>query len=154
MRSRERGGTAGRVARSSCWRFARSPTGRRVILSPRTSDSSSYSPKRSLAPSDVALVEALVEEPDESLCMRRRKDHNDFAAWDYLGLALCGTHLDTRDDLAEAIEAFQIARGLTRPRPTPVLVDRLRFLLAQLDRHAEQPGRLRPAIDALSHPSS
>lgn len=77
-------------------------------------------------------------------------DSDDFAAWDFRGFAHCGKDLDTRNSLTEAIEAFRAARRITRLTPTPVLVDRLRFLLTQLD--GSRPGRLQTAIDALSDP--
>jgi tetratricopeptide (TPR) repeat protein len=78
--------------------------------------------------------------------MRIELDEHDFAAWDFHGFAICGTHLDTQDDLDEAVSALRFARSLTSP--APVLVARLRFMVEQLDRQ----DRLRSAIDALSDP--
>ncbi|PZG17776.1 tetratricopeptide repeat protein [Nonomuraea aridisoli] len=75
------------------------------------------------------------------------RDDRDFTAWDFLGFALCGLRLD-EGDLDEAVAAFRKARSLTPP--TPGLVERLRFMLQRLDRCARPPGRLRPAIEALS----
>ncbi|MFD5823862.1 AAA family ATPase [Lentzea sp. NPDC060358] len=73
---------------------------------------------------------------------RTDSDSRDFAAWDFRGFALCGLHLQQRGDLGEAVMAFQKARSRT-PR-TPVLIDQMRFLLAQL--HSDD---LQPVIDAV-----
>jgi tetratricopeptide (TPR) repeat protein len=79
---------------------------------------------------------------DESI-YRTERDPEDFAAWDFRGYALCGLHLDTTNDLSDAIAAFQTARNLTPP--TPALVERMRFMIEQLDR----PDLLRPVLDVL-----
>jgi tetratricopeptide (TPR) repeat protein len=80
---------------------------------------------------------------------RIERDGDDFAAWDFKGLAVCGLHMDSRKpDLKEAKEAFEFAR--TVASRTPVLVDRLRFMLMQLDEYGSWTGRLRSVIDLLS----
>jgi tetratricopeptide (TPR) repeat protein len=80
---------------------------------------------------------------------RTERDPADFAAWDFRGFALCGRYLDSRNELDDAVSAFQHARDLTPP--TPVLVDRMRFMLERLDQSGPQPDRLRPAIDCLGN---
>jgi tetratricopeptide (TPR) repeat protein len=83
---------------------------------------------------------------------RIARDREDFTAWDFRGLAICGRRMDSRnDDLGDAIRAFEFARS--PDTPTPILVDRLRFILVQLDKYGRWPGRLRPVIDVLSDPS-
>lgn len=74
---------------------------------------------------------------------RRQRDSRDFAAWDFRGFALCGIHLFQRRGLDEAIASFGQARLLTPL--TPVLIDRMKFLLEQVDKD----GDLRSAIDVL-----
>jgi tetratricopeptide (TPR) repeat protein len=60
---------------------------------------------------------------------RRRRDGQDFAAWDFEGFALCGAYRGR--DSALAADAFARARAQTR-LPTPGLVDRLVYLLEEL----------------------
>lgn len=86
----------------------------------------------------------LLEEADERIAL----DHDDFAAWDYRGYALCGLRLEKRTDVDQAISAFEAARTCTPP--TPVLVRRLRFMLEQLDRTGRRQERLGPVIDILA----
>lgn len=81
---------------------------------------------------------------------RIERDQDDFGAWDFKGYAICGLHLETPNGLDDAISAFQTARSLTPP--TPVLVDRLRYILTQLDRDGRRLDRLQPIIDTLSGP--
>lgn len=84
--------------------------------------------------------------------VRIERDSEDFAAKDFRGLASCGLRMDVRDDdLADAISDFEEARSQTPP--TPVLLDRLRFMLAQLEMSCRWPDRLRPVIDVLSDPT-
>ncbi|CCH31755.1 tetratricopeptide repeat protein [Actinosynnema sp. NPDC047251] len=77
---------------------------------------------------------------DESTA-RTALDGDDFAAWDFRGYALCGLHLVDGADLAPAVEVL----GRTRRRTPPALVDRLRFLIGELD----DQGLLGRALDAL-----
>lgn len=105
---------------------------------------------------DVGRAEVLfarLHEEAEHRLMPDRTDETtwdlrDFTAWDAKAFALCGLLLDSHDGLADAIEAFGKARALTPP--TPILVDRLRFLLERLDRCGRRPGRLRDVMDVLA----
>ncbi|MET7423612.1 AAA family ATPase [Dactylosporangium sp. NPDC005555] len=75
-------------------------------------------------------------------------DSLDFAAWDFLGYAICGRMLDDTIPLTPAEAAFAKARDLT-DRPTSGLIGRLRVLVRALDVVAARPGRLRPILDLL-----
>lgn len=81
---------------------------------------------------------------------RVENDPEDFGAWDYHGVAWCGTYLRTGAGLSEAVAAIERARRMTQP--APILEDTLRYLLTQLDETADRPASLRPAIEALDHP--
>jgi tetratricopeptide (TPR) repeat protein len=78
------------------------------------------------------------------------RDADDFAAWDFLGYAICGSRINSKAGLDEAITA--VREGRRRSEPTPVLVDRLRFLFESLDRRARTTGRLNPVMEALDSP--
>ncbi|MDN3354173.1 tetratricopeptide repeat protein [Actinomadura sp. DC4] len=91
-------------------------------------------------------AEALFQQLYEEATKRISTDGEDFGAWDFRGFALCGQYPQD-GTLDKAIEAFQTARDLTT-LPTPVLVDRMRFLLTQLDQCDQRPGRLQQVIDA------
>lgn len=77
-------------------------------------------------------------------------DRQDFGALQFHGYAICGGVLDAQagSDIADAVDAFRIAHSLA-PQATG-LIARLRFLLVELDACGRRPGRLQPAIDALS----
>jgi tetratricopeptide (TPR) repeat protein len=85
---------------------------------------------------------------DTEATERIEHDPGDFAAFDFLGFARCGLVSGDDCNLDDAVAAFRTARRLTPP--TPVLVERLRFMLRQL----EEVGLcdLGPAIDALADP--
>lgn len=89
----------------------------------------------------------LLKESDD----RIDKDPKDFTAWDFRGVALCGQQLDAGTDFDQALLAFERARSLTPP--TPVLVERLRFVLTQLDECGSPAVSLRPVIDGLADPT-
>lgn len=81
---------------------------------------------------------------------RVENDPEDFGAWDYHGVAWCGTYLRTGEGLSEAVAAIERARRMTQP--TPILEDTLRDVLRRLDETADRPASLRPAIEAIDHP--
>ncbi|WIY01246.1 AAA family ATPase [Amycolatopsis mongoliensis] len=110
-----------------------------------------------------ALTERLLNHTDsaddcfrqlyEETAGRIRLDNDDFTAWDMQGFALCGLDPTGPAVLDRAVRAFRTARDLATS-PTPLLVDRLRFMLAQLDRDSRHPGLLQPAIDGCGTGSS
>jgi tetratricopeptide (TPR) repeat protein len=96
---------------------------------------------------DTAKADQRFRQLQEQATNRLQRDGRDFGAWDFKGLAICGSHPDDAR-LDEAVAAFRTARGLTPP--TPGLTERLTFLLLQLDKLEHRPGRLRVAIDAIA----
>jgi tetratricopeptide (TPR) repeat protein len=92
-------------------------------------------------------AEARFRQLHEEATRRTNADKYDFGAWDFQGFALCGLYLEGGSTLEKAMEAFRTAREV-EALPAPVLVDRMRFLLTQLDQCDQRPGRLQPVIDA------
>jgi tetratricopeptide (TPR) repeat protein len=90
---------------------------------------------------DRAAVDAFARLRGEAFT-RRDRDEQDFGAWDFEGLAICGLFLNDRADLSAALYAFDRARRVCRPAG---LVDQLGEFLTSLD---EGKGRLGPAIAA------
>ncbi|WIX84672.1 tetratricopeptide repeat protein [Amycolatopsis sp. DG1A-15b] len=80
---------------------------------------------------------------------RIRRDRRDFGAYDMLGLAICGSLLDTDQSLDGAIEAFDQSRAITRGA-APLLQDRCHFLVQKLSGDVQARHRLAPVLDALS----
>lgn len=95
---------------------------------------------------DDAEAETHFHELYEQAARRVASDGRDFGAWDLQCFALCGLESGP-DDIGKAVAAFRTARELTTS-PTPGLVSRLRFLLAQLDQCDRRPGRLQAVIEA------
>ena len=76
---------------------------------------------------------------------RRERDVRDFAAWDFEGLAICGTRVGRAGSLDPAIAAFRHAREQAAP---PGLNARMRFWLGILQTKAS-PGQLDPVLAAV-----
>lgn len=77
---------------------------------------------------------------------RRRYDERDFAAWEFEGLAICGTQVGRGEQpLDAAIDAFRRARE--QAPPTPVLDARLRLWFEILQAGASL-GQLTPVLNA------
>ena len=76
---------------------------------------------------------------------RRERDVRDFAAWDFEGLAICGTRVGRAGSLDQAIAAFRHAREQAAP---PGLNARMRFWLGILQTKAE-PGQMEPVLAAV-----
>jgi len=79
---------------------------------------------------------------------RRECDVRDFAAWDFEGLAICGTRVGRAGSLDSAITAFRRAREQAVP---PGLNARMRFWLGILQTKAS-PGQLDPVLAAAVAP--
>jgi hypothetical protein len=75
---------------------------------------------------------------------RRERDAKDFAAWDFEGLAICGTGVGGASSLDPAIVAFRRAREQAAP---PGLNARMRFWLQILQTKAS-PGQLDSVLAA------
>jgi tetratricopeptide (TPR) repeat protein len=75
---------------------------------------------------------------------RRERDAKDFAAWDFEGLAICGTGVGGASSLDPAIAAFRRAREQAAP---PGLNARMRFWLQILQTKAS-PGQLDSVLAA------
>lgn len=75
---------------------------------------------------------------------RRERDVRDFAAWDFEGLAICGTRVGGVGSLDSAIAAFWHAREQAVP---PGLNARMRFWLGILQTKAS-PGQMDPVLAA------
>jgi tetratricopeptide (TPR) repeat protein len=76
---------------------------------------------------------------------RRERDERDFAAWDFEGLAICGTRVGRGDPIEPAVAAFQRARQQTPILPG--LEARLRFWLEILQTRAAA-GQMDPVLAA------
>ena len=76
---------------------------------------------------------------------RREGDEQDFAAWDFEGLAICGRLVGQAGPLDAAVAAFRRARNQV-PAP-PALDARLRFWLSILQAKAT-PGQMEPVVAA------
>lgn len=81
---------------------------------------------------------------------RRKRDERDFAAWDFEGLAICGTLIGQAGSLDPAIAAFRHAREQAMP---PGLNARMRFWLTIVQAKA-QPGRLDPVLAVVLGPAA
>jgi tetratricopeptide (TPR) repeat protein len=75
---------------------------------------------------------------------RRERDVRDFAAWDFEGLAICGTRVGRAGSLDLAIAAFRHAREQAVP---PGLNARMRMWLGILQTKAS-PGQMDPVLAA------
>jgi hypothetical protein len=81
---------------------------------------------------------------EREAAQRRKRDVRDFAAWDFEGLAICGTRVGRARSLDPAIVAFRHARELAAP---PGLNARMRFWLEILQARA-WPGQMDPVLAA------
>jgi tetratricopeptide (TPR) repeat protein len=90
----------------------------------------------------------LFEQLKQEAAQRRKRDQKDFAAWDFEGLAICGTLIGQAGSLDPAIAAFGRARGQAMP---PGLNARMRSWLAIVQAKA-QPGQLDPVLAVVFSP--
>jgi tetratricopeptide (TPR) repeat protein len=87
----------------------------------------------------------LFEQLKGEAVQRRKRDQKDFAAWDFEGLAICGTLIGQAGSLDPAIAAFRHAREQAMP---PGLNARMRSWLTIVQAKA-QPGQLDPVLAAV-----
>ena len=101
---------------------------------------------------DPRPVEAkkLFEQLKGEAVQRRKRDQKDFAAWDFEGLAICGTLIGQAGSLDPAIAAFRRAREQAMP---PGLNARMRFWLTIVQAKA-QPGQLDPVLAVVFSPAA
>ena len=81
---------------------------------------------------------------EREAALRRERDVRDFAAWDFEGLAICGTRVGRVGSLYSAVAAFRHAREQAAP---PGLNARMRFWLEILQAKAS-PGQMDPVLAA------
>lgn len=93
---------------------------------------------------DGELPRTLFAKLEREAFQRRERDIQDFAAWDFEGLAICGTRVGRTGSLDQAIAAFRRAREQAVP---PALNARMRFWLGILQTKA-LPGQMDPVLAA------
>lgn len=81
---------------------------------------------------------------EREAALRRERDVRDFAAWDFEGLAICGTRVGRVGSLYSAVAAFRHAREQAVPSG---LNARMRFWLGILQTKAS-PGQMDPVLAA------
>ena len=81
---------------------------------------------------------------EREAALRRERDVRDFAAWDFEGLAICGTRVGRVGSLYSAVAAFRHARELAVPSG---LNARMRFWLGILQAKAS-PGQMDQVLAA------
>lgn len=92
----------------------------------------------------------LFEQLKGEAVQRRKRDQKDFAAWDFEGLAICGTLIGQAGSLDPAIAAFRQAREQAMP---PGLNARMRSWLTIVQAKA-QPGQLDPVLAVVFSPAA
>jgi tetratricopeptide (TPR) repeat protein len=93
---------------------------------------------------DAEAPRRLFAQLEREAVQRRERDAGDFAAWDFEGLAICGTRVGRAGSLDSAIAAFGHARDQVAP---PGLIARMRFWLGILQAKAA-PGQMDPVLAA------
>lgn len=91
---------------------------------------------------DAEAPRRLFAQLEREAVQRRERDVRDFAAWDFEGLAICGTRAGRTGSLDPAITAFRHAREHAAP---PGLTARMQFWLEILQAKA-WPGQMDPVL--------